>query len=301
MQLQGPLFAVVTPFGADGAVDVGALREVLGFLTDRGVRTIIANGTTGEFPSLSARERETVLRICRAHFAGQIVANVSACAVGQVREHASAAADLSDAFLLLPPFYYAASPAEGLVRFFEACLVDARRPALLYNFPRHTQNPISAATYARVASACGAVLGIKETTGDLETGREKKEAVTRGQVFLGGDGLALRALEAGLDGSATGAGNPIPEVLVQIEAAFRQGEAARAGRIQAEGNWWVEFRKTLDAGDIVVAKAALRHRLPGFPVAVRPPLIAADEAMGERIARAFEEWRARSRDIEWKA
>lgn len=299
MQLHGPIFAVVTPFGADGAVDAGALREALGFLADRGVRTIIANGTTGEFPSLSARERETVLRTCRAHFAGQIVANISACAVEQVREHSAAAADLCDAFLLLPPFYYAASPAEGLVRFFEACLGDARRPTLLYNFPRHTQNPISAATYARVASACGAVLGIKETTGDLETGREKKGAVGSGQVFLGGDGLALRALEAGLDGSATGAGNPIPEVLVQIETTFRQGDTARADRIQRAGNWWVDFRKTVDAGDIVVAKAALRHRLPGFPVAVRPPLIEADAAMCERIARAFEEWRAGSQDIDW--
>lgn len=59
--------AVVTPFRASGAVDFGALSDYLGLLAAAGVDTILVNGTTGEFASLTSGERRAVIEQCPAH------------------------------------------------------------------------------------------------------------------------------------------------------------------------------------------------------------------------------------------
>ncbi|MDK2970537.1 MAG: hypothetical protein PWP23_292 [Candidatus Sumerlaeota bacterium] len=298
--LQGPIFALLTPFARDGSVDEGALRAYLGFLAERGVRTIIANGTTGEFASLSAEERHAVLRVCREAFTGTIIANVSACAVGDVRALIASGADLCDAFLLLPPFYYADAPEDGLLRFFEACLHDAPRPALLYDFPRHTGNVLTPGLLARVVSAVGPAVGVKDSSGKLENARAKKEAAPEARVFLGADGLALAALRGGLDGSATGAGNAIPEFLVQLAASWSGGDARKAEAIQAEGALWGAVRRTLGVGEITITKAAVACRLPGFPTAVRAPLASPDAGLIERVGGELRALLAGGGAIQWK-
>jgi 4-hydroxy-tetrahydrodipicolinate synthase len=298
--LQGPIFALLTPFARDGSVDEGALRAYLGFLAGRGVRAIIANGTTGEFASLGAKEKHTVLRVCREAFAGTIIANVSACAVGDVRALIRAASDSCDAFLLLPPFYYADAPEDGLLRFFEACVHDAPRPVLLYDFPRHTGNALAPGLVARVVSEIGPVVGVKDSSGKLENARAKKDAAPEARVFLGADGLALAALRAGLDGSATGAGNAIPEFLVQLAASWSGGDARKAEAIQAEGDSWGAVRRALGAGEIAMAKAAVACRLPGFPTAVRAPLASPDAELTARVAGELRALLSGGGAIQWK-
>ena len=51
------LTAVVTPFRADGAVDIPAFRSLCAFLLDHGSDGVVVTGTTGEAPTLSDEER----------------------------------------------------------------------------------------------------------------------------------------------------------------------------------------------------------------------------------------------------
>ncbi|HET9241983.1 MAG TPA: dihydrodipicolinate synthase family protein, partial [Gaiella sp.] len=51
------LTAVVTPFRADGSVDLDAFRSLCGFLVENGSDGVVVTGTTGEAPTLSDDER----------------------------------------------------------------------------------------------------------------------------------------------------------------------------------------------------------------------------------------------------
>ena len=99
---------------------------------------------------------------------------------------------------------------------------------------------------------------------------------------------ALAALAAGLDGSITGAGNPFPEFLVGLRRAWIAGDRLLVQSLQQEFDLWNAFRKTLDADEPALVKAALAKRLPGYPIHVRPPLRALDAESVVALERAIE-------------
>ena len=49
------LTATVTPFDADGSVDLDGYQELCAFLVDNGSDGVVVNGTTGEASTLSRR------------------------------------------------------------------------------------------------------------------------------------------------------------------------------------------------------------------------------------------------------
>jgi 4-hydroxy-tetrahydrodipicolinate synthase len=57
VNLHSPIVALLTPFDASGEIEWQAFKTYLSSLYSWGVRTVIANGTTGEFPSLTINER----------------------------------------------------------------------------------------------------------------------------------------------------------------------------------------------------------------------------------------------------
>eukprot|EP00961_Rhodomonas_salina_P005549 75422-Rhodomonas_salina.1 len=72
MKLDGPVFAVPTPFNAgDLSVDAEALRECVRFLSDKGAQNIVSCGTTGEFSSLTKEERKEITAVCAKDFPGK--------------------------------------------------------------------------------------------------------------------------------------------------------------------------------------------------------------------------------------
>ena len=54
--------AMVTPFRADGAVDVDRFRELATFLVDNGSDGLVVCGTTGESPTLTDEEKLDLFR-----------------------------------------------------------------------------------------------------------------------------------------------------------------------------------------------------------------------------------------------
>jgi dihydrodipicolinate synthase/N-acetylneuraminate lyase len=52
-----PIVAILTPFQTDGRIDFAALGDYLDLLAAAGVRSILVNGTTAEFGSLTGTER----------------------------------------------------------------------------------------------------------------------------------------------------------------------------------------------------------------------------------------------------
>jgi len=56
VNLRGPIVSLLTPFDASGEIEWQAFKTYLSALFSWGVRRVISNVTTGEFPSLTLNE-----------------------------------------------------------------------------------------------------------------------------------------------------------------------------------------------------------------------------------------------------
>ena len=69
---QGSMVALVTPMGADGALDAESLDRLAEFHIDSGTQAIIAVGTTGESATLDETEHCDVIRRVVERVAGRL-------------------------------------------------------------------------------------------------------------------------------------------------------------------------------------------------------------------------------------
>ncbi|WP_157170441.1 dihydrodipicolinate synthase family protein [Nocardia carnea] len=278
-----PIVATVTPFQRSGHIDVAALGDYLGLLKAAGVDTVLVNGTTGEFASLTVHERIRVAEYCRSKWRGVLVAHVGACAIGDAVELARHASGVADLLAVMNPFFFAQAPEAGIGEYFRAVLPHCDRPTLLYNFPRHTQAPIPARLAAQLLAEFPQIAGIKDSGKDRGLTRAYQALGPGFRVYLGDDRAGARIGEIGAAGVVTGAGGPVAELPVAIAAATAAGEVERAHTTQGEFDFYTDARKRLPISDIAFAKAAVSARLPGFPTQVRPPLSAASPDQAKEI------------------
>ncbi|AHH16905.1 putative dihydrodipicolinate synthase [Nocardia nova SH22a] len=278
-----PIVATLTPFRRDGRVDFGALGDYLDMLRSAAVESILVNGTTGEFASLTAAERKQILEFCRTRWPGRLIAHVGASAVGDVADLVRHANDLADNLAVIAPYYFAGPSEAGVERFFAEVLEQVRKPVLLYSFPRHTQVCIGPELVERLATGFPLLCGVKDSGKDVAVSRAYKERCPRLEVFLGDDRVGARMAELGLDGVVTGAGGPVAELPVAIAAAVRRAETGTAEHWQEVFDRYTDRRKSARLSDIAFAKSVAAARIPGFPTRVRPPLIAAEAGQQDDI------------------
>lgn len=282
IQVQGPVVALLTPFDRNGDIDWQAFRSYLASLYSWGVRTVIANGTTAEFPSLTIDERRQVIGFVRKHYAGTIINNVSATCVKDVRVLINGTQDRADVLLILPPYYYSACENSGLRRFFSGALSATSMPIMLYHFPQHTGNFVGVDLIAMLLDQGISLQGIKDSSGDLDNALLYRSNFPGMQVFLGNDDKAFEVLQKGLTGSVTGAANPLPELLITLQADF-QSSPAKAQSIQRCLDTWNAFRQASGHPEIPLVKAAMGARIDGFPLHVRAPFMPIPNAQIDRI------------------
>jgi len=270
VNLRGPIVALLTPFDASGEIEWQAFKTYLSALFSWGVRTVIANGTTGEFPSMTLNERQKVVEFVRQNFQGTIINNVSATCVSDVRDLIAGTQGCADAVLLLPPYYYSACRNDGLCRFFVSTLSGTSLPAMLYNFPQHTGNRLNADLVAMLLDKGIAVQGIKDSSGDTDNAMVYKSNFPKVKIFLGNDTKVLEVLQKGLSGSVTGGANPLPELLIAMQTDF-QLSGDKAHSLQRCLDVWNEFREASGYFEIPLVKVAMGARIADFPLHVRAP------------------------------
>jgi dihydrodipicolinate synthase/N-acetylneuraminate lyase len=286
VNLHGPIVALLTPFDVSGEIEWQAFKTYLSSLYSWGVRTVIANGTTGEFPSLTINERQQVVEFVRENFDGTIVNNVSATCVRDVRDLIAGTQGCADFILLLPPYYYSACQDTGLCRFFISALSGTSLPVMLYNFPQHTGNRLSVVLVAMLLEQDFAVQGIKDSSGDIGNALIYRSNFPEMNIFLGNDAKVIEALQNGLSGSVTGAANPIPELLIAIQTDI-QLFGSKAQSIQRCLDVWNEFREASGYFEIPLVKAAMGARIAGFPIHVRAPFTPVHIEEIDRIRRVI--------------
>lgn len=232
---QGSMVALVTPMKADNALDWPALHQLVDWHLEQGTHAIVPMGTTGESPTLDAKEHLAVIKAVIDQVNGRIpvIAGTGSNATLEAVEFTAAAKTLgADACLLITP-YYNKPTQEGLYLHHRYIAEQVAIPQLLYNVPGRTGVDLSLNTVLRLAEVPN-IVGIKEATGDLSRIRDLKAQAPADFILLSGDDeSAVHAMELGAQGEISVTANVAPKQVAAMCEAALKGDFAQARHINA--------------------------------------------------------------------
>jgi 4-hydroxy-tetrahydrodipicolinate synthase len=228
------LTAMVTPFRADGSVDLDQFRELAGFLVENGSDGIVVCGTTGESPTLTDEEKLDLLGAAVETVGDRATVIAGTCtydtahSVHLTRE----ATELGvDGILVVTP-YYNKPPQRAIVRHFEEIAAATHLPLVAYNIPGRVVVNIEPETIARLAEIEN-VVAVKQAHDDPEQARFIAEE-TRLDLYSGDDPNTLAFLELGGVGVVSVTAHLWGPQIAEMIRRHRDGDVEGARALHAE-------------------------------------------------------------------
>jgi 4-hydroxy-tetrahydrodipicolinate synthase len=279
------LTASVTPFDADGAVNLTKFRELASFLVDNGSDGLVVTGTTGESPTLTDDERFSLYEAARETVGDRatVVAGTGTYDTRHSVHLTEKAHELGvDGFLVVTP-YYNKPPPRGIVEHFKAVAAESDRPIIVYNIPGRVVVNLEPETIAEL-SEISSVRAVKQANDDLDQAR-RILAETDLDLYAGDDNLVYPFLELGGVGGVCVHTHVVGPQVKQMIRAFRDGDAATAQRIDRELAPAYELLKVQT--NPIAIKGAL-NLLAKQVGGLRLPLVEATDQEVARIRRCLE-------------
>ncbi|MEV0809465.1 4-hydroxy-tetrahydrodipicolinate synthase [Micromonospora sp. NPDC050200] len=269
------LTAMVTPFTADGSLDLdGAVRLAAHLVDEQGNDALVLNGTTGESPTTTDAEKETLIRavVEAVGDRARIVAGVGTNDTRHTIELAASAEKAGAHGLLVVTPYYNKPPQSGLLRHFTAVADATGLPIMLYDIPHRAGVAIATDTLVRLAEH-GRIVAVKDAKGDL-TATGWVLSRTDLAFYSGEDSLTLPALAVGgvgLVGTSTHFTGALTKQLIE---AYEAGDTGTA--LSLHRRLLPLYTGVFRTQGVILVKAGLAAKgLPAGPV--RPPLVDATD------------------------
>ncbi len=282
--------AMVTPFETDETIDHDAVSALADWTIKNGVHGLVPCGTSGEFASLSGKERRAVIETTVEAADGRVpvVAGAGATSVeGVLGFIDDAAAAGADAALVPPPYYHAANAPAGNRTFYERVADGTALPVYIYNIPSCTSGPVRVETVSELASH-EAIHGIKDTSGDFSViERFIAETPDSFDVLQGYDDHFVGAGVMGSDGGINGLAGIFPGALSELCETLEAERYGRAREIQRDVLSPV-FDACFEHGFAAGAKLALVERGVIDHATVRPPLVELEGAARKDVTDAVD-------------
>lgn len=288
--MEGVVVAAITPRGRNGReADVGATLDLIDFLCRAGVQGIALLGSTGEFPALSLDERVRLTYLAVKRSRVPVLAGVAHAtldgAVELGREACSAGAA---GLLLMPPYFYRYGQAEIREFYLQfAAQMDRCAPVYLYNIPAFTSE--IACQTAIDLLATGLFAGIKDSSGDFDYFLRLKEfsEKQRFAVLAGNDRIYARARRAGAHGVVSGVACAVPELLLALDRAIRDGAGETADRLDARLQEFIAWIDRFPAPVGIKAACAMRKIKTGL---LAVPLSRESQCRLDEFQEWFKAW-----------
>ncbi|GAU70008.1 dihydrodipicolinate synthase [Streptomyces sp. NBRC 110611] len=276
------LTAMVTPFTADGALDLDGAQRLATQLVDAGNDGLVLNGTTGESPTTTDAEKAQLVRAVVDAVGDRafILAGASTNDTRHSLELARAAQDAGAHGLLAVTPYYSKPPQEGLFRHFTAIADATDLPVMLYDIPGRSGVPINTETLVRLAEH-PRIVANKDAKGDL--GRASWAIARSGLAWYSGDDmLNLPLLSVGAVGFVSVVGHVVAPELRALLDAHLNGDVTKATEIHQK--LLPVFTGMFRTQGVITTKAALALQgLPGGPL--RLPLVELSAEETEQLKR----------------
>lgn len=234
MALEGLSVPVPTFFTDAGAIDPSRNARFARDLSDAHVDHLFVLGSLGEFPSITSTERGPLVEVVVESAAGKTDTWVGcgAPSTAQAVAYAEEAEGIGAAALVAVPPYYLHPSLPAVGHYYRALRNAVTVPLLAYNIPSLVGYALPPGLVHELARE-GVLAGVKDTAGSLESvGAFLAGAPDGFAVFPGDDALASAAIERGAKGAVMGAANIAPKLCVELVAAARRGDRARAQELQ---------------------------------------------------------------------
>lgn len=264
--------AMVTPFHADGSLDLETARKLAAYLVDvQQNDTVLVSGTTGEAPTTTDAEKDTLLRAVVAEIGdrAQVLAGVGTFDTHHSCELArQAAAAGADGLLLVTP-YYSRPPQDAIAAHFLQVADATELPILLYDIPHRAGVPIESRTLLQVAPHPN-IVGVKDAKGQPAASAQVM-AATDLAYYAGDDALLLPLMAVGgvgVVGTSTHfTGAATAEIIATYLAGDHEGALAKFRAVLPV------YTGVFATQGCMLVKAGLAAR--GFgPAVLRAPLLA---------------------------
>lgn len=283
---KGSIPALVTPFGADGAPDLGALKDLIDWQIDQGSTGLVPVGTTGESPTLSHEEHDQVVEATVLASDGRVpvIAGAGSNSTAETVRLVKAARHAgADAALVVTPYYNRPTQA-GLIAHFEAA-ADCGLPVVIYNIPGRSAVDMTPETMGKLARH-EMIVGVKDATGDLS--RVPQQRISCGDDFIqlsGEDATALGYNAHGGRGCISVTANVAPKLCAQFQQATLNGDMTTALTLL---DMLMPLHQAIFAEPGVVGAKYGLSLLGRCRDDVRLPLTPASEAVRSQIKSAME-------------
>jgi 4-hydroxy-tetrahydrodipicolinate synthase len=270
------LTAMITPMRPDGALDADGAARLATYLVDEQANdALVISGTTGEAPTTTDAEKETLLRAVLEAVGDRafVVAGVGTNDTRHTIELARTAEKVGAHGTLVVTPYYNKPPQEGLYAHFTAVADATGLPMLMYDIPHRAGTAIATETLCRLAEH-ERIVGVKDAKNSLV---DTATVTSRTDLafYCGEDAMTLPSLAIGAVGMVgtsthfTGTGT---QAMIR---AYEAGDVAEALRLHRQ--LLPLFTGIFRTQGVILVKAGLGLLgLPSGPV--RLPQVDATEA-----------------------
>ena len=284
-ELQGTGVALVTPFKTNTEVDYDALGKLIDFDIDNGVEYLVSLGTTGETPTLTAKEKADIVNFTYQKVNGRVpvVIGIGGNSTREVIENLkSFPLDKAIAVLSASPYYNKPSQ-EGIYQHYKSLAAASPKPIILYNVPGRTGSNMTAETTLRLAKEKN-IEGMKEASGNMVQCMHILR--NRPQDFLvvsGDDHVAMPLIACGMDGVISVAANCFPKDFSEMIRQSLKGDFAAARPLHY---------KCLEGNDLLFAEnnpagvKAFLYEMGIIENIVRLPVVPLSDSIHQKV-KAF--------------
>jgi 4-hydroxy-2-oxoglutarate aldolase len=233
--LSGILPPVVTPFRADGGLDLAAFEANLEAWASEDLEGYVVLGSNGEAAGLEEDEKLALVRAARARGGRRTVLvgtglEATRATIALTRRVADLGAD--GVLVLTPHYYKPQMTADALRRHFTAVADASPVPVYLYSMTLFTGLPWPPALAADLAGH-PRIVGIKESSSDLGLlGRILSSVPPGFEVACGSAPVLYPALCLGACAGILAVANCAPALTAAVYRAFTAGDHERSRRLQ---------------------------------------------------------------------
>ena len=238
IRFEGIFSPTITPLDEKEGVDELGFVNQLNRLIDNGVHGIYLLGSSGEFTTLTNRERERALDIATKAVGGRVpvICCVMDTSTQRVIQNIEIAEQFGvDAVAATPGYYYPSTDDADLIEFYQTVAASTELPVFIYNIPSTVKTFIKPHVIAELADTCENIVGTKDSTGDwtnclnlLALLGDRRDF----SIFLGSHVALGAAVLFGADGGVVSISNVAPKQSVALYNAAKARDIDEVHRLQ---------------------------------------------------------------------
>jgi 4-hydroxy-tetrahydrodipicolinate synthase len=192
------LTAMVTPFHADGSLNVDGAVKLARWLQDNGNDGLVLAGTTGESFTLTDDEKLSLFSAVANAVTIPVIAGTGSNDTAHSIHLTKEASKLGVAGILAVCPYYNRPSQAGIDAHIRAMCAATTLPVVVYDIPVRTGRKISTTTLAALANEVKNVVGVKDAAGNPgESARLMGMVPSSFELISGDDGLTLPLMAVG--------------------------------------------------------------------------------------------------------